>query len=306
MRSKIQQFAYRLIHGRIPFHECIITRPYWGLTAYKAGTFSPALQVARRLLSLDPRGEPLRGERVVYFIAAGRSDQTLLSCVRSLHEIHPSIWFTAKSSASRRLLAPRLNYGYYLDKQLSDLPRSSAFKHHRYALNSGPFSASQGRFTNLGSPSSTFTLSPSSSQMNFSTGLQHNKRCRRPSALMRAFVAQIPQICPSCESLVPNTSSTDQLGHCRTCIQGNSKLMNIGVIKLGCAINHIQSQLNRLETICTYCTVNRGILCDTIWLCNNFNCPVNSKRLLASADLAMLWTRYSKCLNSQIDTVNSW
>ncbi|CAH8862649.1 unnamed protein product [Trichobilharzia szidati] len=325
LRSKIQQFAYRLIHGRIPFHECIITRPYWGLTAYKAGTFSPALQVARRLLSLDPRSEPLRGERVVYFIAAGRSDQALLSCVRSLHEIHPSIWITGKSSASRRLLAPRLNYGYYLDKQfippiermtqvigwrvrnwLSDLPRSSAFKHHRYVLNSGPSSASQRRFTNLGSPSSsTFSLSPSSSQMNFTTGLQH-KRCRRPSALMRAFVAQIPQICPSCESLVPNTSSTDQLGHCRTCIHGNSKLMNIGVIKLGCAINHIQSQLNRLETICTYCTVNRGILCDTIWLCNNFNCPVNSKRLLASADVAMLWTRYSKCLNSQIDTVNSW
>ncbi|CAH8579391.1 unnamed protein product [Heterobilharzia americana] len=328
MRNKIQQFAYRLVHGRIPFHECIIARPYWGQSAYKPGTFAPALQVARRLLSLDPRSEPLRGERVVYYVTSGRSDQTLLSCVRSIHEIYPSIWIAGKSATSRRVLAPRLNFAYYLDKQfippiermtqvigwrvrtwLSDLPRFLTSKHHRYNLTIGPSyappSTSQRRFTNLGSPSSSLSLSPSSSLLNLASGIQR-KRYRRASSLMRAFVGQPPLICPSCEFIVPKTSSTDQLGHCRTCINGNSRLMNIGVIKLGCAINCIQSHLNRLETVCTYCTIHHDMKCDPIWLCNNLNCPISSQRLLGSADLALLWTHYTKCLNHQMDTVSSW
>ncbi|CAI2731232.1 unnamed protein product [Schistosoma spindalis] len=256
LRNKIQHFAYLLIHGRIPFHKCIITRPYWGLSSYKPGTFAPALQVAKRLLSMDPRGEPSRGERVVYYVAAGRSDQTLLSCVRSVHEIYPSLWITGKSTTSRRVLGPRLNYAYYLDKQfippiermtqvigwrvrtwLSELPRYFTSKHHRYILTSEPShfypSRAQHQFINLGSPSSSFILSPNSSQLDLISQNQH-KHIYRPSSFMRAFVGQPPRICPSCEILIPNTSSTDQLGHCRTCINGNSRLMNIGTIKFGC------------------------------------------------------------------------
>uniref|UniRef100_A0A5K4FAI1 DNA polymerase zeta catalytic subunit n=1 Tax=Schistosoma mansoni TaxID=6183 RepID=A0A5K4FAI1_SCHMA len=327
MRNKIQYFAYQLIHGRIPFHKCIISRPYWGLSSYKPGTFAPALQVAKRLLSMDPRGEPLRGERVVYYVAAGRSGQTLLSCVRSIHEIYPSLWITGKSTLSRRVLGPRLNYAYYLDKQfippiermtqvigwrvrtwLSELPRYLTSRHHRYILTSEPShiypSRPQHQFTNLGSPSSSFILSPNSSQLNLISQNQR-KPPYRPSSFMRAFVGQPPQICPSCESLIPNTSFTDQLGHCRTCTDGNSRLMNIGTIKLGCNINHVQSSLNRLETICSYCIIHRGMSCDPVWLCNNFFCPINSQRLIASADLALFWTHYNRCLK-QMDTVHSW
>ncbi|KAK4468357.1 hypothetical protein MN116_008150 [Schistosoma mekongi] len=325
VKHKIQQFAYLLIHGRIPFHKCIIARPFWGLSAYKTGTFAPSLQVARRLLSLDPRGEPLRGERVVYYVAAGRSDQTLLSCIRSVYEIYPSLWITGKSTSSRRVLAPRLNYAYYLDKQfippiermtqiigwrvrtwLSELPRYLTSRHHRYILNSRPsyIYPPISQLANLGSPSSMSILSPASSQLSLITASQHKRRYR-PSLFMRAFVGQPPRMCPSCQSVVPNTSFTDQLGHCRTCTEGNSRLMNIGMIKFGCNINRVQSRLNELERICTYCICNRDMKCDTIWLCNNLLCSINSQRLLAVNDLASLWIHYNKCIN-HLDTMNSW
>ncbi|KAH8858584.1 DNA polymerase zeta catalytic subunit [Schistosoma japonicum] len=233
-----------------------------------------------------------------------------------------------KSTSSRRVLAPRLNYAYYLDKQfippiermtqiigwrvrtwLSELPRYLTSRHHRYILNSGSSylfpPRSQHQFTNLGSPSSSSVLSPASSQLSLISGSQR-KRCRyRPSLFMRAFVGQPPRICPSCQSVIPNTSFTDQLGHCRTCTDGNSQLMNIGMIKFGCNINRVQCRLNQLETICTYCICNRDVKCDTVWLCNNFLCPINSQRLLASSDLALFWINYNHCLH-HIDTMNSW
>ncbi|KAH8858585.1 hypothetical protein KSF78_0008943 [Schistosoma japonicum] len=183
------------------------------------------------------------------------------------------------------------------------------FLHHRYILNSGSSylfpPRSQHQFTNLGSPSSSSVLSPASSQLSLISGSQR-KRCRyRPSLFMRAFVSQPPRICPSCQSVIPNTSFTDQLGHCRTCTDGNSRLMNIGMIKFGCNINRVQCRLNQLETICTYCICNRDVKCDTVWLCNNFLCPINSQRLLASSDLALFWINYNHCLH-HIDTMNSW
>ncbi|CAH8531661.1 unnamed protein product [Schistosoma turkestanicum] len=277
LKLKIQQFAYRLIHGKIPLNQCIITRPFWGMSSYKPGTYAPALQVAKRLLSMDPRGEPLRGERVVYYIAAGRSDQTLLSCVRSINEIYPSLWMTtttdkstnssSTSSSSRRLLGPRLNYAYYLDKQfippiermtqvigwpvrswLSELPRYFTSKYHRYILTSRPTTGQlhstrsrQHPFTaNRNSPAfspSSFILSPqslsSSSQMN----CRSRSRTRSSSSLMRAFIGQPPRICPNCLTIVPNISSTNELGHCRTCLHGNARLMNIEMVKFGCQVD---------------------------------------------------------------------
>uniref|UniRef100_A0A183JXH4 Nuclear receptor domain-containing protein n=1 Tax=Schistosoma curassoni TaxID=6186 RepID=A0A183JXH4_9TREM len=162
--------------------------------------------------------------------------------------------------------------------RLSELPRYFTSKHHRYILTSEPShvypSRPQHQFTNLGSPSSSFILSPNSSQLDLISQNQR-KHLYRPSSVMRAFVGQPPRICPSCETLIPNTSFTDQLGHCRTCIDGNSRLMNIGTIKFGCNVS--------------------------VLLYKSFK----FQRLIASTDLALFWTHYNRCLK-QMDTINSW
>ncbi|TGZ60232.1 hypothetical protein CRM22_008645 [Opisthorchis felineus] len=46
VRDAVRHFSQKLMDGRVPFADFILTRPYWGMTTYKPGNFAPALQVA--------------------------------------------------------------------------------------------------------------------------------------------------------------------------------------------------------------------------------------------------------------------
>ncbi|KAF7233363.1 hypothetical protein EG68_05930 [Paragonimus skrjabini miyazakii] len=327
----VHRFGHRLMHGQIRFADCLLSRPYWGQTAYRPGAFAPALQVTRRLLSLDPRAEPAVGERVVYFVAPGRTDQTLISCVRAVAELCPLIMSaTTDLAVGRRVLAPRLNLSYYLDKQLipplerfaqllgwnvqrwlSDLPRHPTIPGHRHRLAPWPRSdifvdspsspsCSLNRLGSFGSPSSSFSQSPGPSTRGRRPVIR-----RRQSALMRAFVGRPVRVCPSCAVHVPLTARTDPFGHCMSCVEHHAGLTAVGAVRFGAEFMRASGELARAERICTGCMRHRGAQCDAIWLCISVHCPAHSDRLLASAGLACLWTKYTNQLTT-LDSTASW
>ncbi|CAL8084139.1 unnamed protein product [Calicophoron daubneyi] len=322
VRIVVHQFAASLMRGEIPFNDCILTRPYWGQASYKPGTFAPALQIARRLLSLDPRGEPAVGERVVYYVAPGRPDQTLISCIRSIPEIYPPVSQLA-AGRSRRAMAPRLNLAYYLDKQLippltrmadllgwhvyqwlSDLPRYQTVQGHRYMIRSTtsgsgmssniPPPSSLCRLGSLGSPSSSLSQSPSWSNLPSDRPRPH----RRQSSMMRAFVGKPPRICPSCETVVPAIASADAFGNCVPCTERNPQLCTIGAVRFGLELCDVTQALTTVESLCTGCLKNRGGTCDAVWLCCNIYCPAHSERLLAASSMARFWINHVNHLSS--------
>ncbi|CAH8642458.1 unnamed protein product [Dicrocoelium dendriticum] len=327
VRQSIHQFAHDLAHGRISFADCILTRPYRGMASYRSSSFAPALQVARRLLALDPRAEPLVNERVVYFLAPGRLNQTLISRVRALPELYPPVVISSPITATRRALPPRLHLGYYLDKQLipplarmaqligwnvplwlNDVPRYRNFS-HQYKIASISSRESQPPFplslNHLGSFGSSSPMCSQSSVIPRRGTILTYKYRRRQSALLRAFLGQPVRICHSCETVVQPASIGDAFGHCLSCVQHHSGLSSIGAIRLGTQLNRTNAELTMAERICTGCLGNRGSQCDAVWLCINTQCPVHSCRLRATASLAQFWALNAHQL-SNLDSLLSW
>ncbi|KAG5454784.1 DNA polymerase zeta catalytic subunit [Clonorchis sinensis] len=309
VREAVRDFSEKLMDGRVPFADFILTRPYWGMTAYKPGNFAPALQVARRLIALDTAAEPAVGERVAYYVTPGRPDQTILSCLRSLAELGPPITPSGTNFSVRRALPPRLNLSYYLDKQLlpplnritqllgwkvhqwlHDLPRYQVSSNQRCRISSGR-GTNQTSGQSLAHLDSFDSQSSSFSQTSIVSGGRPLRR-RRQSAIMRAFVTQSVRVCPSCGAHLPHSVPSDAFGNCKPCLERNPKLTTIEAIRFGCELRRTNQLMTEAERICTGCLGNRAGSCDPTWLCMSIHCPAHSQRLSAACSLASFWSKH--------------
>ncbi|VDD82134.1 unnamed protein product [Mesocestoides corti] len=109
IRESVRKFVAELSVGKVAFSRCLMARPYRGQTGYRPGACAPALQIARRLMSVDVGREPAVGERVTYYVTPPPSPNSpLIGCVKAAEEA----WL----SAANRM--PLLNLAFYIDHQL--------------------------------------------------------------------------------------------------------------------------------------------------------------------------------------------
>ncbi|KAL5108709.1 DNA polymerase zeta catalytic subunit [Taenia crassiceps] len=131
VRGCVRALARDLGAGKVPLSDCLLTRPYRGPEAYRPGACAPALQVTRRLKSVDPAREPSVGERVAYYLASPPTPNSpLISCVKAMEEaqhcnIQPPLHLTFY--IDHQLLPPLRRIGdllgWRVDSWLSDIPR---------------------------------------------------------------------------------------------------------------------------------------------------------------------------------------
>ncbi|KAM7535525.1 hypothetical protein Aperf_G00000090701 [Anoplocephala perfoliata] len=107
IRGNVRSLARDLSSGLVPLSSCLLARPYRGFDAYRPGVCAPALQVVRRLKSVDPNREPNLGERITYYLVPPPTPSVpLIGCVKASEE------------ARHYDVQPALHLGFYLDHQL--------------------------------------------------------------------------------------------------------------------------------------------------------------------------------------------
>ncbi|KAL5965017.1 DNA polymerase zeta catalytic subunit [Taenia solium] len=131
VRACVRALARDLSAGKVPLSACLLTRPYHGPEAYRPGVCAPALQVTRRLKSVDPAREPSVGERVAYYLASPTTPNSpLIGCVKAVEEaqhydIQPPLHLVFY--IDHQLLPPLRRIGdllgWRVDSWLSDIPR---------------------------------------------------------------------------------------------------------------------------------------------------------------------------------------
>ncbi|KAH9284512.1 DNA polymerase zeta catalytic subunit [Echinococcus granulosus] len=131
VRECVRTLARDLNAGKVPLSACLLTRPYRGPEAYRPGVCAPALQVARRLKSVDPAREPSIGERVAYYLTSPPTPNSpLIGCVKAAEEaqhydIQPPLHLVFY--LEHQLLPPLRRVGdllgWRVDSWLSDIPR---------------------------------------------------------------------------------------------------------------------------------------------------------------------------------------
>ncbi|XP_022100801.1 uncharacterized protein LOC110984687 isoform X2 [Acanthaster planci] len=107
--SQIKQYVQRqfqkILDGQASLQDLIFAKEYRGRHTYRPGACVPALEISRRLLSVDRRAEPRVGQRVPYVIVHGSPGLPLIQLVRTPNQVlqDPGL---------------RLNTTYYLTRQL--------------------------------------------------------------------------------------------------------------------------------------------------------------------------------------------
>nr|VZI49140.1 unnamed protein product [Spirometra erinaceieuropaei] len=338
IRAKVRNFATRLINGRIPFSSCILARAYLGQTGYRPGACAPALQVARRLMSVDANFEPLVGERVTYYIAPGKPSEALIGGVRAAQEAWPLIFFNEgeRTVSCRRAPAPSLNLAFYLDHQLlppiarfaellgwnvqawlHDLPRllatsvtgsamtTSQTGHFPLQIRTTPLSA-----TDESSVCQSSQLLPHHTSTPCVTTRQRGSgRNQQPSSVLQTFLKR-PKICPGCGFTVkmrtdPSGVTTQKSwGHCEQCLLVDPSLPVRSLIALGAEMNSLMTRLQLSERVCTACIGLRSAG-PVSWCCSNLACANRDRRCQLIRDMGRVTSRFPTDFPS-FETFSSW
>ncbi|XP_071444843.1 DNA polymerase zeta catalytic subunit-like [Hetaerina americana] len=117
VKLHVQRQLGKLLSGRLSLQELTFAREYRGAAGYRPGACVPALQLARRWLSVDPRAEPRAGERVPYVIVNGPPGLPLFHLVRSPNELL-SLGNNASTSKLSVHTQLQVNAHYYITKVL--------------------------------------------------------------------------------------------------------------------------------------------------------------------------------------------
>ncbi|XP_068631167.1 DNA polymerase zeta catalytic subunit isoform X2 [Battus philenor] len=97
----------RLIDGTLPPGDLFFTREYHGPTGYRSGGAAPPNEIAKRLISRDPRSVPRTGWRVAWQVCAGPPGTALSRLARSPYELlHAPAQPHVAYYATRVLLPP--------------------------------------------------------------------------------------------------------------------------------------------------------------------------------------------------------
>ncbi|XP_041353976.1 LOW QUALITY PROTEIN: uncharacterized protein LOC121371842 [Gigantopelta aegis] len=105
VKQYVQRQCNKLMEGKVSIQDCVFAKEYRGMAGYKPGACVPALEIARKLLRQDRRGEPRVSERVPYVIVYGSPGLPLIQLVRQPLELlrDPTL---------------RINGVYYITKQI--------------------------------------------------------------------------------------------------------------------------------------------------------------------------------------------
>ncbi|XP_035205983.1 uncharacterized protein LOC118181018 isoform X2 [Stegodyphus dumicola] len=71
VKKYVQKQFSKLLNGQASLIDCIFAKEYRGISGYRPGACVPALEIAKKRLSRDPRSEPRVGERVPYVVVYG-------------------------------------------------------------------------------------------------------------------------------------------------------------------------------------------------------------------------------------------
>ncbi|XP_076372348.1 DNA polymerase zeta catalytic subunit isoform X2 [Tachypleus tridentatus] len=131
VKKYVQKQFQKLIAGRVSIQDCIFAKEYRGLRGYKPGACVPALEIARRLLRVDPRAEPRVGERVSYVIVYGFPGLPLIQLVKQPQEViyDPGMKINALYYITRIIIPPLERIfslvGINVATWYSEMPRTS-------------------------------------------------------------------------------------------------------------------------------------------------------------------------------------
>nr|XP_006811588.1 PREDICTED: DNA polymerase zeta catalytic subunit-like [Saccoglossus kowalevskii] len=105
VKKFVQHQFQKISEGRVGMQDLIFAKEYRGMAGYRPGACVPALEISKRLLSVDRCAEPRVGERVPYVIVYGSPGLPLIQLVRRPVEV------LQDSNL-------RLNATYYISKQI--------------------------------------------------------------------------------------------------------------------------------------------------------------------------------------------
>ncbi|OWF40745.1 DNA polymerase zeta catalytic subunit-like [Mizuhopecten yessoensis] len=105
VKKYVQMQCRKLMEGKVSLQDLVFAKEYRGMAGYKPGACVPALEISKKYLQQDRRGEPRVGERVPYVIVYGSPGLPLIQLVRAPVDLltDPSL---------------RLNATYYITKQI--------------------------------------------------------------------------------------------------------------------------------------------------------------------------------------------
>ncbi|GLH07156.1 DNA polymerase delta catalytic subunit [Gryllus bimaculatus] len=87
VKAYVQRKFSQILEGQMSIQDLTFAREYRGKGGYKPGACVPALELAKRWLSVDPRAEPRVSERVPYIVISGAPNVPLIQLVRSPHDL---------------------------------------------------------------------------------------------------------------------------------------------------------------------------------------------------------------------------
>lgn len=110
VKRYVQNQFQKLNQGRIGLQDLVFAKEYRGRQYYKQGSCVPALEIAKRKLSVDRRSEPRVSERVPYVVVHGSPGLPLIRLVRTPQEYlqDPSYNLNAPYYITRQIV-PALN-----------------------------------------------------------------------------------------------------------------------------------------------------------------------------------------------------
>ncbi|XP_045493795.1 DNA polymerase zeta catalytic subunit [Colias croceus] len=108
VKKMVKKLLSRLIDGSLPPQELFFTREYHGAAGYRPTAAAPPNEIAKRLLSRDPRAAPRTSERVSWLVTAGAPGTPLVRLARTPAELHrdPGLVPHVPYYATRAILPP--------------------------------------------------------------------------------------------------------------------------------------------------------------------------------------------------------
>ncbi|OQR73804.1 DNA polymerase zeta catalytic subunit-like [Tropilaelaps mercedesae] len=81
VKKTVQRSFEQMLMGGFGLHRYVFAKEYNGSTYYQQNSCVPVLKVARQLKAIDPRAEPLVGERVPYIVTQGWDKSRIIDLV---------------------------------------------------------------------------------------------------------------------------------------------------------------------------------------------------------------------------------
>lgn len=139
VKPYVQRQFNKILRGRISnLSDFIFAREYRGSERYTPNACVPSLKIAQKIKETNPRGEPLRKERVPYIIVFGTPEQPLIQLVKQPLDLikDPSLRLNG-TYYIERIIVPTLNrvfsmMGFDVMQWYAEVPRMNTYQRSIY------------------------------------------------------------------------------------------------------------------------------------------------------------------------------